>query len=280
MMTQINLAGRLVDLSLPCVMTIVNATPDSFFQGSRASAPVEIVKRVEKAILQGAKFIDVGGYSTRPGAQEVSFEEEIERLSVAIRAIKSAFGTSSINLSVDTFRSSVVERLLELWGEAFVVNDIKAGLDDRRMLEIVGSNKLPYIAMHGGVAHLLKSSVQRSNDIVCEVLDFFVERRKTFLEHGINDLIFDVGFGFAKTVDQNFELLSRFDECSVLDTPQLVGISRKGMIWKTLGVTPEEALNGTTVLHTMLLERGANILRVHDTKQAMECVTIFNQIKR
>lgn len=278
-MTSINIAGRLVDISSPCVMAILNITPDSFFQGSRALDCSEIIKRAEQALEQGATFIDIGACSTRPAADIVSQEQEMKRLLLAINAIKSSIGTN-INLSIDTFRSEVIEAVLDVWGEAVIVNDITASSEDNNMLEIVSKNSLPYIAMHGGVPHIRREQTSSNEDIVHQVIDFFVERLKVFLDYGIKDVIFDVGFGFAKTTDQNFELLSRFDEFSILNTPQLVGISRKGMIWKTLETTPENALNGTTVLNTMLLERGAKILRVHDTKQAMECITIFNKLKK
>lgn len=274
----INVGGRILDLTSPCVMSIVNITPDSFWSGSRSRTDEEIVTSVEKAISEGASILDLGGYSTRPGANEVTEKEEIERVMAALKVIKSSLGEISIPLSIDTFRSSVVEHVLDCWG-AVIVNDISAGDDDPKMLSLVGGNRLPYIAMHKkGNPKTMTTLTAYGEDIVSDILDYFSVKVNEIKSHGIDDLILDIGFGFAKDNVQNLELMRRYNEFSVMGLPTLAGISRKRMIWQTLGIEIAEALNGTTALHWQLLQSGASILRVHDTKEALEVVKLHKMV--
>lgn len=266
--------GQIIDLSSPCVMSIINVTPDSFWSGSRNGSDKEIAVSVEKAICGGAAILDIGGYSTRPGASEVSEEEEINRILSALKTIKTAHGDLSIPISIDTFRSSVIERVLDVWGEV-IVNDISAGDDDENMLKIVGKYQLAYIAMHKkGTPKTMTSLTNYEGDIVENILNYFAVKIKEIKSYGIDDLILDIGFGFAKDAEQNFTLIRRYDEFAVMGFPTLAGISRKRMIWHTLDVEIADALNGTSALHWQLLNAGASILRVHDTKEASEVIKL------
>lgn len=274
----VNVGGQLLDLSEPCVMTIINVTPDSFWSGSRSNTEHAIVQSVERAINDGASILDIGGYSTRPGADEVSEQDEITRVVMALKAITATFGKIPIPISIDTFRSTVVERVLEHFG-AVIVNDISSGEDDSNMLSMVGKYKLPYVAMHKrGTPQTMSALNSYDDDIVTIVLKYFAQKINYIRSFGIDDLILDVGFGFAKDTAQNFELIRRYNELKVMGLPTLAGISRKRMIWNTLGIDIADALNGTSALHWQLLSGGASILRVHDTKEAMEIVKLHKLV--
>lgn len=263
---EINIGGRLWSAGpeRPRVMGIVNATPDSFFEGSRRQSETEIARAAEQALRDGADMLDVGGYSSRPGADDVPETEELARLDRALRAVREAVGPD-FPLSVDTFRSGVVRRLYDRYG-AFVVNDISAGGLDPQMLRTVGELRLPYIAMHmRGTPQTMASQTDypaEGGGVVGDVLRYFVRKVAQCREAGIVDLILDPGFGFAKSVAQNFELLRRMNELSVFGLPILAGLSRKSLIWRTLGTTPAEALNGTSVLNVEALRQGAAILQI------------------
>lgn len=273
----INIGGQVLDLSQPCVMSIINVTPDSFWHGSRAKTDKDIAQSVELAISEGASIIDIGGYSSRPSADDVPVDKEIERVLNALKVIKKSFGDFSIPVSIDTFRSEVVEAVTDYWG-AVVVNDISAGDDDSNMLKMVADRKLPYIAMHKKGTPKTMGSLNSYNDIVGDLLNYFAVKVKEIANYGIDDLILDIGFGFAKNAQQNFELIRRYSEFSVMGFPTLAGISRKRMIWKTLDVDIADALNGTSALHWELLRGGASILRVHDTKAASEVIKLYKSV--
>lgn len=271
-----NIGGKLLDLSSPIVMSIVNVTPDSFFQGSRNATRKDIVRSVRRAVEEGASIIDLGGYSSRPNADDVSTEEEARRICEALTIIKEEF--SDLFISVDTFRSEVVERAFDTYG-AFVVNDITAGHADKYMLDVVADLGLPYIAMHTVGTPQTMSNLNNYDDLMTDILKYFRERLEKMQQVGIKDVVIDPGFGFAKDTEQNFELLRRVSELSVLEKPILAGVSRKSMIWKTLEVTPDEALSGTTALDWELLRQGVNILRVHDTKEAVQTIKLYNKYR-
>lgn len=270
----LNVNGKLVDLSTPVVMGILNVTPDSFFQGSRLNTESEILAKTEKMLSEGATFIDVGGYSSRPGAEDISVEEERSRALKAIKAIVKEFPQTLI--SVDTFRSEVAQHAVQ--EGASVVNDISAGALDPKMFETIAALKIPYIAMHmRGTPQTMKGLTFYDN-LVKEVMNYFVEKINRLKALGVNDIIIDPGFGFAKTIAQNFELLAHLDYFKNLDRPILAGLSRKSMIRETLGVTADDALNGTTALNMAALLKGAAILRVHDVKEAMEVIKLNAQL--
>ena len=277
-MSSINISGRLLDISAPKVMGIVNITPDSFFEGSRKLSDEDILLSVGTHIANGAHIIDIGGYSTRPMADYVSVEQEKERILGALEVIGNAYGNDLI-ISIDTFRSEVVESVLDVWGNSFIVNDVQAAEFDKRMLRVVGENGLPYIAMHSkGDPHTMDNSNQYGN-VVNDIIAFFVRKLSEIREYSVDDVIFDVGFGFAKNVEQNFEIVRRFEEFKVLGVPQLVGVSRKRMICESLDVKSDDALNGTTVVNTLLLQKGAKILRVHDSKEAVQIIKLLDKTK-
>lgn len=270
----INCKGQLIDLSTPKVMGILNITPNSFFDGGMYKNESEVLSRVEKMISEGATFIDVGAYSSKPSAEFVSEKEEIERIIPFIDSIIKHFPNAI--LSIDTFRSEVAKACIE--SGAAIINDISAGLLDDKMLETIAKYKTPYIMMHmRGTPQTMQKFIQY-DDIVKEILFYFSERIAAARHLGIDDLIVDPGFGFAKTTEQNYEVFKKMDLFELFELPVLIGISRKSMIYKTLNFSAEEALNGTTVLNTIALTKGANILRVHDVKEAMECVALFNKI--
>ncbi len=277
-MSFLNIDGRIVDISQPTVMGIVNATPDSFWEGSRKQNAQQIVEQVAKHLENGATFVDIGGYSTRPNAEFVSPEEEAKRVVLALAAIEDNFG-KDINISIDTFRSSVVKEVLKQWGRGFIVNDIQAGEQDSEMLKTVADAGLPYIAMHSKGNPKTMDSLNNYSDIVSDIMSYFVERLSKFKEYGIGDVVLDLGFGFAKNAEQNFELIRRFEEFKILDKPQLVGISRKRMIWQTLNISAAEALNGTSVLNSILLQKGASILRVHDSLEAVQAIKLISTVR-
>ncbi len=274
MKTTINCKGQLIDLTEPKVMGILNVTPNSFFDGGKHSDLKAILSQVEKMLSEGATFIDIGGYSSKPSAEFVSEDEELERLLPVVQQIVREFPTAI--LSIDTFRSKVAQATIE--NGAAIINDISAGKLDDTMLETVAQLQVPYIMMHmKGTPQTMQSMAQYGN-IVKEMVFYFSERVAQARSLGINDIIIDPGFGFAKTIQQNFEVLNKLELFQMLELPLLAGVSRKSMIYRTLETTPEFALNGTTSLNTIALLKGAKILRVHDVKEAVECVTLYHQL--
>ena len=256
-------------------MGILNVTPDSFFDGGKYKDEADILNKVEVMLKQNATFIDIGGYSSRPNADDVSEAEELNRVIPIVKLILKHFPDTLI--SIDTFRSDVAKQSIE--NGAALVNDISAGKLDTKMLSTVGNLGVPYIMMHMKGNPKTMQQQTEYNDITKNVIAYFAERIAAARKEKINDIIIDPGFGFAKTIAQNFELLNSLKLLQLTDQPILAGVSRKSMIYKTLNSTAKEALNGTTALHMVALENGASILRVHDVKEAMECVTLNNQLK-
>lgn len=268
----INCKGELVSLDKPKIMGILNITPDSFFQGSRVT-DVDVLNRAEQMLTEGADFLDIGGYSTRPNASKVTQEEEIRRVVPIVKSLVKHF--PKVRLSIDTFRSEVARQALS--EGACIVNDISAGQLDERMWEIVAKYQVPYVAMHlVGTPQTMQHNTSYDN-IITEMMYYFSEKKAKAQKFGINDFIIDPGFGFSKTLDQNYEILQHLDLFSQVDVPILVGVSRKSMLYKLLKISQNEALNATSVVNTIALMKGASILRVHDVKQAKECVEIFNK---
>ncbi len=255
-------------------MGIINITPDSFYSGSRSNTEKEILSIAEKMLTEGATFLDLGAYSSRPGATDISAEEELKRMLPAIEIIIREF--PDILLSIDTFRAEVAEKSIE--AGAAIINDISAGKLDNNMLAVIARFQVPYIMMHMKGTPQTMKEFNQYKDITSDVLFYFSERINAARELGINDLIIDPGFGFAKNIEQNFELLAKLELFQNLDLPLLVGVSRKSMIWKKLKISTEEALNGTTSLNTAALLKGANILRVHDVKEAKECIKLTHEL--
>ena len=272
----INVGGELIDFSSPTVMGIVNVTPDSFYDGGKMEDEKVLLAAVEKMINDGARILDIGAVSSRPGAQPVSTKVELGRLLPAVQAIRNSF--PKIPISIDTFRSWVAVRVIDEIGP-IIVNDISGGTLDSKMFETIGKMRVPYILSHiQGTPKEMQENPQY-DDIIKDISGYLSERVKRLTKFGVLDIIIDPGFGFGKTVEHNYELLNRLDSFKVFQLPVMVGVSRKSMIWKTLGNSPEEALNGTTVANTLALMGGADILRVHDVKEAVETVTIFSEIK-
>ena len=272
----LNLNGNLIDLSSPVVMGILNVTPDSFYDGGIYTTESAIVKRAAEIIEEGGSFIDIGAMSTRPGAKEISLQEELDRLLPAIRAVKREFPSAS--LSVDTYRSEVVKAVYTETGD-FIVNDISGGTFDGGMFEMVANLHLPYILMHtkGKSESMQQSPIY--DDVVKELILFFSAQVQKLRLLGVCDIIIDPGFGFGKTAAHNYELLNRLDSFKIFELPILVGLSRKAMIWRELNITPAESLNGTTILNTLALSGGCDILRVHDVKEAVEAVELVGKTK-
>jgi len=270
----INCKGQLIDLTTPKVMGILNVTPNSFFDGGKFKNRSEMLSQVSKMLHDGATFIDVGAYSSKPSAEYVSEEEELQRIIPIINLILEYYPETLV--SVDTFRNEVARICIE--NGAAMINDISAGNLDDKMLETIAKYNVPYIMMHMRGTPETMQSMTTYDNIVKEILFYFSEKVAKARSYGINDLIVDPGFGFAKTLEQNYEVLQKLELFEILELPLLVGFSRKSMIYKTLQSSAEEALNGTTVLNTIALTKGAKILRVHDVKEAMECVTLFNKI--
>jgi len=270
----INCNGKLIDLTTPKVMGILNLTPDSFYDGGKYGDIDAAISQVEVMLSDGATFIDVGAYSSRPGATDISVEEEERRLIPVVRQLVTTF--PEIVISVDTFRASVAKKAIE--AGAAIVNDISAGMLDDDMLAVVGALQVPYIMMHmRGTPQTMKQLTTYDN-FLKEVMYYFSERVAVAKSHKINDLIIDPGFGFAKTTAQSFELLNNLDLLEAFEVPVLAGVSRKSMIYKTLDVTADNALNGTTVLNTVAISKGVRILRVHDVKEAMEVISLSNAL--
>ncbi|PRZ21658.1 dihydropteroate synthase [Flavobacterium granuli] len=270
----INCKGQLINLSIPKIMGILNVTPNSFFDGGKYNLENEILARVEKMLAEGATFIDIGAYSSKPSAEFVSEKEEIERIVPVVQLILKNFPEAL--LSIDTFRSEVAKACIE--NGAALINDIAAGNLDDKMFEVIAKYNVPYIMMHMRGTPQTMQSMTHYDDIIKEMLFYFSEKINKARSLGINDLIIDPGFGFAKTLEQNFEVMQKMELFQMLELPLLVGISRKSMIYKVLNSNPEEALNGTTFLNTIALTKGASILRVHDVKEAVECVQLWNKM--
>lgn len=270
----INCLGSLLDLSKPVIMGIINITEDSFFAGSRTQHIDLILQRAAQHLEEGAQILDIGAQSTRPGAIDVGPETELERLLPAVRTLKEHYPTAII--SIDTYYANVAEQTIH--AGAAIINDISAGDMDKDMIPTAGRLQAPYIAMHMKGTPADMQQRPSYGDVTQEVLDYFIRKRAECLQAGIKDIIIDPGFGFGKTLAHNYTLLKKLHVFHMLDCPLLIGISRKSMIYKLLDVTPAEALNGTTILHTLALQQGARILRVHDVKAAMEAVKITQYV--
>ena len=271
----INLKGKLMNFSVPKIMGILNITPDSFYDGGRYNSKEKIQRQIEKMIISGADIVDVGGYSSRPGAKDISIEEELNRVIPVIEIIKKKFPKTIV--SIDTFRSRVASEAII--SGADIVNDISGGNLDSNMFETVSKHKVPYILMHmKGNPENMMSKTNYEN-VTKDVCKYFSQRINKAHSCGINDIIIDPGFGFSKTTQQNYELLNNLEFFKEFQRPIIIGISRKSMISKTLNTTPDKALNGSSVLHTISLMKGADILRTHDVKEAVECVKIVSQLK-
>ena len=272
----INVNGRLMDLSEPQVMGILNVTPDSFYARSRSETEKDIVQRLHQIIDEGASIIDIGGYSSRPNAEHISAEEEMNRLRNGLEIIRKHSPNAVV--SVDTFRADVAKMCVEEYGVA-IINDISAGQMDEQMFPTIAKLGVPYIIMHmKGTPQDMQVS-PKYDHFLKEIFYYFSERVQKLRDLGVKDIIIDPGFGFGKTLEHNYELMNHLEEFNLFELPLLVGVSRKTMIYKLLGTTPEEALNGTTALHTIALLKGANILRVHDVKEAVESIKIVQKMK-
>ena len=270
----LNCGGRLIDLTKPKVMAILNITPDSFYEDSRFQGIDAVLAQVEKCLIDGATFIDIGGHSTRPNAEGISQDQELQRVLPVIEAIVKHFPV--VNISIDTFRSRVAQLSVE--AGAVMVNDISAGNLDEKMFETVSNLQVPYILMHSRGNPQTMSQLNHYQDIVLDVLSEIQQKVYHLRQLFVKDIVIDLGFGFAKNLHQNYHLLKHLQDFEVLDCPMLVGISRKSMIWKHLDITANEALNGTTALNMFALMNGANILRVHDVKEATECTKLFEML--
>ena len=268
----INIKGTLIDITYPKIMGILNATPDSFSDGGRFNAVDSAITQAQKMVDDGASFIDIGGYSSRPGADFVSVDEEINRVVPIIEAIASRI---DVPISIDTFRSDVVKEAEK--AGAVIVNDISAGDDDAEMIKTVASLKMPFIAMHKKGNPKTMQNNPQYDSVLNEVKQYLLKKREECYNAGILDFIIDPGFGFGKSINHNYTLLMELAQFKLLEVPILVGISRKSMIYKALKSNPEKALNGTTFLHSYALQSGANILRVHDVKEARECIVLWRK---
>jgi dihydropteroate synthase len=267
----LNAGGKLIDLSTPKVMGIINLTPDSFYAGSRKQSVDEALQQAEKMLNEGAAFLDIGAYSSRPGAIDIAVQEEMDRLLPVVEALAKSFPCAV--LSIDTFRAVVAEAAIN--AGAHIINDISGGQLDAGMFATVGRLQVPYILMHiKGTPQNMNKLAQYEN-VFNEVFDYFTDKYYRLKQAGVKDVIIDPGFGFAKKMEHSYALMNRLQEFSLLGLPLLVGVSRKNMIYKTLGVTANEALNGTTALNAIALTRGATILRVHDVKEAVETIKIW-----
>jgi dihydropteroate synthase len=275
--TTLNCNGRLLDITEPIVMGILNITPDSFFDGSRVDSAENLLKTAEKMLNEGATILDMGGMSSRPGATIISEKEELNRIIPAIEIVIKYFPEAII--SVDTLRASIARKSVE--SGARIINDISGGSFDNTMFQTVSDLKnIPYILMHmkgDDPKTMQKQAIY--DDIAVEIMDFFIERIGILRGLAVKDIIIDVGFGFGKTIEHNYTLLKKMHVFKMLEVPILAGLSRKSMIWKTLNITPNEALNGSTALHMIALQQGAKILRVHDVKEAVETVKLFQMVR-
>jgi len=269
--------GQLINFSVPKVMGVLNVTPDSFYDGGRYTVKEKIVSKVEKMVLEGADFIDVGAYSSRPGAAVVSYGEELKRLSETMELLRSGYPESII--SIDTFRSGIARKMVEEY-KADMINDISAGDMDKEMFNTIADLQIPYVMMHmQGTPRTMQKNPKYDN-VVKDILAIFSSKVKKLKLLGVDNVILDPGFGFGKTLDHNYELMNGLEQFSILNKPVMVGVSRKSMIGKLLGCTPDEALNGTIVLNTVALMKGIDILRVHDVKEAVEAIRIVEKLKQ
>lgn len=272
----INLAGRLIDFTEPVAMGIINVTPDSFYNSGKMTDKKVLLSAVENMVEEGVTFIDVGGMSTKPGAALVSTKTELERLLPAVQAIRKNF--PEIPLSIDTFRSWVAVRIIDEIGP-IIVNDISGGTLDSKMFETIGKMNVPYVLTHiQGTPQNMQDNPEY-DDVVRDISAWLSDKVKQLTKYGVKDIIIDPGFGFGKNLQHNYDLLNRLDSFKVFQLPVMVGLSRKTLIWKLLQIEPEEALNGTTVVNAMALLGGADILRVHDVREALEAIQIFKALK-
>lgn len=272
----IQLNGKIIDLSNPVVMGILNVTPDSFFDGGRYTTEKQVLERAEEILEQGAMIIDIGAITTQPGSEGISSKDEIDRLLPAVKAVKKAFPEAFV--SIDTYRSWVALKIIEDCGPC-MVNDVTGGNFDSNMYETIGKLRVPYILMHMKGNPLIMQNNPDYDDVIRDISSFFADRVKRLTKAGVNDVIIDPGFGFGKNLLHNYDLLNRLDSFKVFQLPLMVGISRKSMIHKLLEISPKEALNGTSVVNTLALMGGADILRVHDVREAVEAVRILNMLK-
>lgn len=272
----LNLNGKIISLEKPKVMGILNLTPDSFFAASRISSSDQILKKVDQFLTEGATFIDIGGYSSRPNAENISLEAELDRVIDPIKLIVKNFPEAII--SIDTFRAKVAEYAIN--AGARLINDISAGTLDEQMFATVAKFNVPYIMMHmqGNPQNMQEDPVYKN--VTLDVLDFFVKKTAELHKLGVKDVIIDPGFGFGKTSVHNYELLRNLDSFKILGLPIMAGLSRKGMIYNPLKITPQQALNGTSILNTVALQNGASILRVHDVKEAVECIKLIELLNQ
>ncbi|MDR1202612.1 MAG: dihydropteroate synthase [Tannerellaceae bacterium] len=270
----INIKGTLVSIQSPLVMGILNITPDSFYADSRKQTEADINKRIETILHEGGQIIDIGGYSSRPSADEVSPEEEIARLAFALNIVNKHYPDAIV--SVDTFRADVARHCVEEFGVA-IINDIAGGELDTGMFQTVADLQVPYIMMHMRGTPQTMQQFTDYNDLIVDIRKYFSDKVYQLEQMGINDIILDPGFGFSKTIEQNYKLMHHLKDFSIFGFPVLVGISRKAMIYKHLDTTPSESLNGTSILNTLALLNGADILRVHDVKEAVEVVKIVSK---
>ena len=270
----LNIKGKLIDLSRPKVMGILNITPDSFYSNSRTKSIDEALTKAAQFLHEGAIFIDIGGYSSRPGAKDISASEEVDRLVPVVESLAAAFPEAII--SIDTFRAKVAEETIS--AGAHIINDIAAGDMDEQMFETVAKLQVPYMMMHmkGTPQNMQQNPVY--GNVLLEVIDYLAKKVAALKALHVHDVIIDPGFGFGKTIEHNYELLKQLEAFKIFKLPILVGFSRKGMIYKTLGTSAAEALNGTSVLNTIALQKGAGILRVHDVKEAVECVRLVGML--
>ena len=275
-MFTLNCKGKLLTITEPVVMGIMNITPDSFYGGSRMQGEDTWIAAADAMLKHGAFILDIGGQSTRPGSTALDAAAEKERVIPAIRTIHQHFPEAI--LSIDTYHSAVAAAAVQ--AGACIVNDISAGNMDPKMIPLVAEMRVPYIAMHMKGTPATMDQHATYENVAMEVLDYFIAKTQELQQAGIQDVIIDPGFGFSKTVQQNFELLKHLHLLKVLEKPLLAGLSRKSTIWKTLGITPDEALNGTTVLNTLALQQGASILRVHDVKEAVEAVRLYEAFQK
>ena len=274
--TTLNVKGKLLDLSSPAVMGILNLTTDSFYSNSRINSVELALKRAAEILNEGGKFIDIGAYSSRPGADDVTAQEETDRIVPVVEAISENFPDALI--SIDTFRAKVARSAVD--AGAHMINDISAGNMDEAMFATVADLKVPYIMMHmRGTPQTMQQNTDYDN-LMLDMAGYFADKVSRLKSIGLNDIILDPGFGFAKTLEQNYEVLQRMGDLNFFELPVLAGLSRKSMIYKFLGGGPEQALNGTTTLNTIALMKGANILRVHDVKAAAECIALVTKVRQ
>lgn len=273
----LNLNGRLFDLTQPMVMGILNVTPDSFYDGGQFSRSADLLAQIHRMVDEGVDIFDVGAYSSRPGADDVSVEDELKRLLPALALIREHY--PDLPISVDTFRSEVADEVITQYGVE-IINDISGGELDEHMFDVIAKHKVVYVMMHMKGTPKTMTSLNHYDNLLADILTYFPEKLAVLKSKGVKDIIIDPGFGFAKDVDQNYELLSQLNVLDALEVPVLIGVSRKSMIYRLLGVSAAESLNGTSAVHMLALSRGANVLRVHDVRAARECIEIYKKIQR